>query len=116
MLTYALIRVGGEEFLAAVRPLTEHLHVQDKQPALLLASLVFFTPGWADRASRSVEGSIFTALEDACYSPLQELGHLPAAASASSAHAAAAKGILCLLLLRAYVSMRVLTCADVCWA
>jgi hypothetical protein len=94
MLTYALIRVGGEEFLAAVRPLTEHLHVQDKHPALLLASFVLFTPGWADRAGRSVEGSIFAALEDARYAPL---AHLPAASSSSSAHAAAAKGILRLL-------------------
>jgi hypothetical protein len=49
-------RGGGrgvaEEFLAAVRPAAEHLHVVDKHSALLLCR-AFYTPGWGDKASET---------------------------------------------------------------
>ncbi len=46
---------GGvaEEFLAALRPAAEHLHVMDKHSALLFCSRAFYTPGWGDKAAET---------------------------------------------------------------
>ena len=74
-------------FLATIRPAAEHLHVFDKHPALLLCSRAFFTPGWGDKGSRAVAGSVFTAATGACFGAADEqLKVLSSHASKASKH------------------------------
>jgi len=66
LITYKIIRDADErkDMCASLKPMCEHMHVNDKPAALIVSCYGFFTPGFGRAPSKAFDDTVHAAVRD----------------------------------------------------